>query len=329
MDRWSRRFHAARRRRALRERAIAHLGGQCAICGYQGSPVAYDFHHLDPAEKDFTISDRMTSFEAIRKELEKCALLCARCHREVHDGYHPSYLAGEDHGAYGLDEGSDVGEPGRDEVDGDIDPVMLLYLGPEVAPGALPDAFVADTALVDPDLLAVGRDLSVPPLDNTQGGHSADLHFTALLEERGSQNVLALHPPAGVVLTSAGRGLLGPVDLDHVPPATAAFDEEDVGRTVAGLDVGHQGDGPEDASLQVGVLDRPGLGQGVDDLGAGGEVEGGGHGLASTYPGGDQTEMEEFWSGLKIGACEESPKRASTSSAGRARRATTRRLERA
>ena len=60
--------------------------------------MAFDFHHVNPMEKDFSISDRMTSFEAIREELGKCVLLCARCHREVHDGLHPGFLAGEDRG---------------------------------------------------------------------------------------------------------------------------------------------------------------------------------------------------------------------------------------
>jgi len=54
--------------------------------------MAMDFHHPDPLLKDFSISQRMTSWEAIRKELDKCVLLCATCHREVHDGWHPGYL---------------------------------------------------------------------------------------------------------------------------------------------------------------------------------------------------------------------------------------------
>ena len=66
-----------------------------------------DFHHLDPMEKDFSISERMTSFEAILPELAKCSLLCCRCHREVHDGWHTGYLAMEDRGGgddYELEE---------------------------------------------------------------------------------------------------------------------------------------------------------------------------------------------------------------------------------
>lgn len=104
------RFQAAKRRRDLKVRAIVHLGGACRICGYDKPiPSAYDFHHEDAFEKDFSISSRMTSFEAIRKELDKCVLLCCRCHREVHEGYHPRYLVDPDAQRGQLDLGPDEG----------------------------------------------------------------------------------------------------------------------------------------------------------------------------------------------------------------------------
>lgn len=55
-----------------------------------------DFHHVDDFEKEFNISSKMTMFAAIQPEFEKCVLLCARCHREVHDGMHPGYPASDD-----------------------------------------------------------------------------------------------------------------------------------------------------------------------------------------------------------------------------------------
>jgi predicted HNH restriction endonuclease len=79
----------------LRERVVAYLGGKCAICGYTYCTAALDAHHIDPLEKDFNISSRMTSWKAIVRELDKCILLCANCHREVHDGLHAGYL--DDH----------------------------------------------------------------------------------------------------------------------------------------------------------------------------------------------------------------------------------------
>jgi hypothetical protein len=90
------RFKAAQRRRTLREQAVAYKGGRCLICGYDRCASAFDFHHVTPWEKDFAISARMTSFRAIRRELDKCVLLCANCHREVHDGMHPGYLEDPD-----------------------------------------------------------------------------------------------------------------------------------------------------------------------------------------------------------------------------------------
>lgn len=66
------------------------------MCGYDSCPAAMDFHHLDPREKDFTLSEGMTSWERIRPELAKCVLLCCRCHREAHDGLHPEHIVLED-----------------------------------------------------------------------------------------------------------------------------------------------------------------------------------------------------------------------------------------
>jgi hypothetical protein len=76
------------RRRKIREMAIEHKGGQCSECGYKRCPEALEFHHLDPKEKDFTISDRgySQSWKKIQAELDKCVMLCANCHREVHAG---------------------------------------------------------------------------------------------------------------------------------------------------------------------------------------------------------------------------------------------------
>lgn len=94
------RFTRSQRRRALRARAIAALGGRCVLCGYDACPEALDFHHLDPAEKDFDIAARLTSWEALETEIRKCVLLCSRCHRETHAGWHPRFLtlsAGPEH----------------------------------------------------------------------------------------------------------------------------------------------------------------------------------------------------------------------------------------
>ena len=97
MSTWEKRQRQNSRRKALREKAVVYLGGKCSICGYDKCFSAFDFHHVNALEKDFTISSRMSSWEKIEKELRKCVLLCCRCHREVHDGLHPGYLEDESH----------------------------------------------------------------------------------------------------------------------------------------------------------------------------------------------------------------------------------------
>ncbi len=68
--------------------AVAYKGGCCQVCGYEKYIGALNFHHINPAEKEFGLSaDGLTrSWERVRKEADKCILLCANCHAEVHDG---------------------------------------------------------------------------------------------------------------------------------------------------------------------------------------------------------------------------------------------------
>ena len=56
----------------------------CVKCGCS-KYYLIDFHHLNPAEKDFTISDNShAKIETLMKEIDKCVPLCANCHREFH-----------------------------------------------------------------------------------------------------------------------------------------------------------------------------------------------------------------------------------------------------
>jgi len=76
------------RRRKLREMARMYKGGKCMICGYKRYLGALDFHHRNPKQKDFGLSVKglTRSWKRIKKEINKCVLLCANCHREVHGG---------------------------------------------------------------------------------------------------------------------------------------------------------------------------------------------------------------------------------------------------
>lgn len=85
-DKVNRRGKEARARN--KERAIEAKGGACVHCGiqYDGTnSVIFDFHHLDPSEKEFNPGTMMKcSWEKIEKEIDKCVLLCANCHRLEH-----------------------------------------------------------------------------------------------------------------------------------------------------------------------------------------------------------------------------------------------------
>ena len=73
-------------RRAMKQEAVKRRGGKCEICGYNKCLDALQFHHLNPDEKNFGLAqDGIThSWEEYLKETEKCILVCANCHAEIH-----------------------------------------------------------------------------------------------------------------------------------------------------------------------------------------------------------------------------------------------------
>jgi len=73
---------------------IKHFGGACVRCGY--NPIAdsnkslgaIEFHHRNPEEKEFNVGDGVAngrSWKECVEEAEKCDMVCANCHRELHD----------------------------------------------------------------------------------------------------------------------------------------------------------------------------------------------------------------------------------------------------
>ena len=66
------------RRKARRLMLYKLLGGKCSSCG---SRKNLEFDHLDPNLKEFRISSRIDApEEELIKEVEKCVLLCHKCH---------------------------------------------------------------------------------------------------------------------------------------------------------------------------------------------------------------------------------------------------------
>ena len=78
----------AKRRKLIRQKAIEFKGNKCAICGYNKCIKTLEFHHTLSGKKDFGISAKgyTRSWKKVEEELNKCILLCANCHREVHEG---------------------------------------------------------------------------------------------------------------------------------------------------------------------------------------------------------------------------------------------------
>lgn len=58
----------------------------CALCGYSAFGGALEWHHPED-NKDGNAADVVRrSWAAYLEEVSKCVLLCACCHREVHEG---------------------------------------------------------------------------------------------------------------------------------------------------------------------------------------------------------------------------------------------------
>lgn len=59
---------------------------KCSICS-ESHIACLTFHHSNPKNKEFGIGDSNgygRSIESIKKEIEKCIVLCANCHMKLH-----------------------------------------------------------------------------------------------------------------------------------------------------------------------------------------------------------------------------------------------------
>lgn len=76
-------------RRAIKKQLVKYKGGKCSICGYDKSLNALQFHHLESSDKDFTLSAAYNNghfdMDKLYKEVDKCILVCANCHAELHE----------------------------------------------------------------------------------------------------------------------------------------------------------------------------------------------------------------------------------------------------
>lgn len=74
-------------RRRRKKNLIRVCGEKCCLCGYNKTISALEFHHIHPEMKKFGIaSGNCHNLEDDLLEIKKCVLVCANCHREIHDG---------------------------------------------------------------------------------------------------------------------------------------------------------------------------------------------------------------------------------------------------
>lgn len=81
-DKWHK---AERERREAFNRKWKH---PCEKCG-ETRLYLIQFHHIDPATKEFCIGANATSrtVDALEREIKKCVCLCSNCHDEFHYFY--------------------------------------------------------------------------------------------------------------------------------------------------------------------------------------------------------------------------------------------------
>ena len=76
-------------RKKFKEKCLNYKGNKCEHCGCNDE-IVLEFHHLNPNKKDINISDLVQynrNWENAKKELDKCIILCANCHRKEHGKY--------------------------------------------------------------------------------------------------------------------------------------------------------------------------------------------------------------------------------------------------
>ncbi len=71
--------------RALKQGIVDKVGG-CQICG-EKDVRCLDFHHRGGSKKGHTVSSLYhTSYKKLEEEIKLCDIVCANCHRKLHNG---------------------------------------------------------------------------------------------------------------------------------------------------------------------------------------------------------------------------------------------------
>ena len=80
-------YKLIRRNKIRQEINEMKMSSGCVKCGYKKCVEALDFHHQDNHIKEECISKMIClgfSLSKLKKEIEKCIIVCSNCHREIH-----------------------------------------------------------------------------------------------------------------------------------------------------------------------------------------------------------------------------------------------------
>ena len=74
-------------KKAIKKQLVEYKGGKCEKCGYDKCMRALHFHHINPKKFEISAYLRLSHFnmQELYEEVDKCQLLCANCHAEIHE----------------------------------------------------------------------------------------------------------------------------------------------------------------------------------------------------------------------------------------------------
>lgn len=69
----------------IKRALVVAFGNKCYCCGQSYPECVYDFHHINPEEKEFGIAcgGSTKAKEKIAHEAKKCIMVCSNCHRLI------------------------------------------------------------------------------------------------------------------------------------------------------------------------------------------------------------------------------------------------------
>jgi phosphoglycerate-specific signal transduction histidine kinase len=73
------------RRKQIVDEAKSH---SCIICNKEFPSVVMDLIHVDPSPQKYSVSKllQFASYQTLKQEIDKCAPICANCHRLLENG---------------------------------------------------------------------------------------------------------------------------------------------------------------------------------------------------------------------------------------------------